>query len=282
MQSMRFPDFIVIGAQNSGTTFLDTLLREHPGIFMPRKLKETHFFDLYFDRGPEWYSSMFQKTGSLICGENTPNYLFNAEAPSRILSLIPNVRLIAVLRNPVERILSGYRKAVTRFGLKVSIRPFLEENQNIISVSRYYEQFVRYFNSFKHDQIQILLFEELIASPVTEMHAVFRFIGVDDTFCPSSIDIAANQTIEPRFRPLWSVVRPITRWLFDHNMATVHYYLKSLGLKKFFFPRNNMTKDWKRPLSEDLDWIRDQVVNDVEQLSRIIGQDMVKYWRLNR
>lgn len=280
MQSARFPDFIVIGAQKSGTTFLDRLLREHPGIFMPHKLKESHFFDLYYDRGSEWYSSLFQfqNSGDLICGENTPNYLTDIKAPFRIHDLIPDVRLIAVLRNPVERIISNYRKAVSRFGIRVSIRSFLEENQEITAMSRYHEQFLRYFEYFHHDQIHILLFENLIASPETEMRAVFRFVGVDENFCPINIDKPSNPTIEPRFKQLWYVVRPITRFLFDHNLSGIHFYLKSMGVKKMFFPHKKIKNDWKRPSPEEINWIRDQVIDDVEQLSKIIGQDMAKYW----
>lgn len=280
MKSKRFPDFILIGAQKSGTTFLDRLLREHPDVFMPRHLKEAHYFDNFFDRGDEWYASLFKDADGKICGESTPNYIAHPDAPKRMYELLPDARLIVVLRNPIERTISNYRKAVTRFGFDTTFRKFAEENESIITLSRYHEQLVRYLKYFSRDQIHIVVFEDLISCPVTEMSEVYRFIGVDHKYRPTSGNTAANQTRNPRFKLIWSFVRPITRWLYNHNLSIVHHCLTSLGLKRFFFSNKPLKNDCLRPTAEDIEWVRDRVADDVELLSKLTGRDMLGFWKL--
>src|SRR5687768_16419575 len=98
------PDFVVIGAQKAGTTSLHYYLSEHPGILIGTR-KEVHFFDRAYNRGTLWYRSSFPIRGLIdaIIGESTPNYIFHPCVPARMASLLPAARLIAVLRNPVER-----------------------------------------------------------------------------------------------------------------------------------------------------------------------------------
>jgi hypothetical protein len=108
----RLPDFVIIGAQKSGTTFLYDLLTRHP--YVERALtKELHYFNSHFDKGIEWYKSQFPpprwKDGRrIITGEATANYLFHPHASRRMAEVVPQARLIALLRNPVDRAYSHY------------------------------------------------------------------------------------------------------------------------------------------------------------------------------
>lgn len=112
------PDFIIIGAQRCGTTSLYDYLCEHPQI-MPSPVKELFYFDDYYTRPLNWYRSFFptqkekeeleKKLGLLaITGEASPSYFFHPYAAKRIKETLPNVKLILVLRNPVERAYSHY------------------------------------------------------------------------------------------------------------------------------------------------------------------------------
>ncbi|HEX9660552.1 MAG TPA: sulfotransferase [Rhodothermales bacterium] len=123
---MRLPDFLVVGAAKSGTTSLYHLLRQHPDVFMSA-VKEPGFFalknrDLQFN-GPgdmnaigrcsvnslETYTALFDEAGSgVAAGEASNIYLYSPEAPPAIKAAIPNVKLIAMLRDPVERAFSAY------------------------------------------------------------------------------------------------------------------------------------------------------------------------------
>src|SRR3954452_7693164 len=116
------PDFLIIGAQKAGTTALYAYLREHPTIAGP-PWKEVSFFDRHYRRGAGWYRGNFPsrlylrrvraRSGARpIVGEASPSYVFHPLAPERVAALVPDVRLIALVRNPIDRALSHYHHEV--------------------------------------------------------------------------------------------------------------------------------------------------------------------------
>ena len=118
----RLPDFVIIGAQKAGTTSLYDLMTRHPSI-APAYDKELRYFSTYYDRGETWYRSNFPVVRGQLTGESTPSYVFYSAAPSRMKKLLPNARIIVILRNPVDRAYSHYNMVV-RFN-RVSV-PFRE------------------------------------------------------------------------------------------------------------------------------------------------------------
>jgi len=114
------PDFIIVGAQKSGTSSLYNYLCQHPSI-LPAAHKEVHFFDFHFQKGTLWYRSHFPMRlgaagtrGTCITGEATPYYLVHPAVASRCRETLPDVRLIFVLRNPIDRAYSHYQHCVRR------------------------------------------------------------------------------------------------------------------------------------------------------------------------
>lgn len=111
------PDFLIIGAQKSGTTFLYQLLVRHPHV-KPAFAKEVHYFDLNFGKGDNWYRSHFplqmRNSRKYITGEASPYYLFHPHASRRASTVIPDAKLIVLLRNPVDRAYSHYQHQVKR------------------------------------------------------------------------------------------------------------------------------------------------------------------------
>jgi hypothetical protein len=111
------PDFVIIGAQKCGTTFLYQLLVQHPRV-KPAFAKEVHYFDLNFRKGDKWYRSHFPlqalNSQKHITGEASPYYLFHPHAARRASTVIPNAKLIVLLRNPVDRAYSHYQHQVQR------------------------------------------------------------------------------------------------------------------------------------------------------------------------
>jgi hypothetical protein len=112
------PDFLIVGEAKAGTTTLYDLLSRHPQV-APAAMKEVHFFDLRFSRGVEWYRAQFplsyrvrggyEGPGARLCtGEASPYYMLHPHAPRRIKALLPHVRLIVLVRNPIERAYSHY------------------------------------------------------------------------------------------------------------------------------------------------------------------------------
>jgi hypothetical protein len=108
------PDFLVLGAQKAGTTALYAYLRRHPQVTGP-SWKEVSFFDRHWARGESWYRGNFPnlaRTRGKLVGEASPSYVFHPLAPRRVKELVPNARLIALVRNPVDRALSHYNHEV--------------------------------------------------------------------------------------------------------------------------------------------------------------------------
>jgi hypothetical protein len=138
-----FPAFLIIGAQRAGTTTLYTYLRRHPDVTGPRYAdsavfwsKELHFFDENYWRGPDWYRKFFPLESrqrlmrhlgrDLVPGEGTPYYMFHPAVPERVAATLPDVRLIALLRNPVERAYSHYQMMARTGREKLSFEEAIE------------------------------------------------------------------------------------------------------------------------------------------------------------
>ncbi|HUE84637.1 MAG TPA: sulfotransferase [Vicinamibacterales bacterium] len=115
---MKLPTFLIGGAQKSGTTTLHHYLSAHPDIFIPRRPQELHFFDFdpNYVRGVHWYASHFTSAtpAHRAIGQTSPLYLYAPDAPERIAALLPDVKLIFIRRNPVDRAFSHYWHAIKK------------------------------------------------------------------------------------------------------------------------------------------------------------------------
>jgi len=133
------PDFLIIGAARSGTTSLYQYLVQHPNI-EPCVVKQLHFFDQYFQRGTNWYRMNFPSSWNKFCatkikknkfitGEATPYYLQNPNTPKKVFELIPDVKLIALLRNPVDRAYSHFKRRKKNLSEKLSFEEATEQEE---------------------------------------------------------------------------------------------------------------------------------------------------------
>ena len=211
---MTMPNFLVIGAAKAGTTSLYNYLKEHPQIYMSPH-KEPRFFALEGKpidfQGPgdltrfkfvtniESYLALFEEVyHEVAIGEASPWYLYVPQAPKRIKNHIPNAKLIAILRDPVERAYSNFLHAVSE-----ELEPLNDFTQAMEAEEErirhnwsyrwhykqkgfYSVQIKRYYALFDRDQIRFYLYDDFITSPMSVMQDIFRFLGVDDTFVPNT------------------------------------------------------------------------------------------------
>jgi len=164
-------DVIGIGAQKAGTTSLWAALRRQPW-FGAATSKELHYFNFNHHLGDRWYHDQFPPPAvGLVRGEVTPDYLWNRAAPLRMHRYNPQLRLIAILRDPVERAFSAFLHA-QRLGAIPRSRSFemaLEQEtkrygapwSNLVEGGLYYRHLQRYLEYFPSDQLHVVLFEEL-------------------------------------------------------------------------------------------------------------------------
>lgn len=238
------PSFIIIGAQRSGTTHLYDLLVRHPNVY-PSLIKEVHYFDRHYEKGHEWYRAHFSPdvaesadkiSGARITGEATPCYLFHPFAAKRAATLAPDVKLIVLLRNPVDRAYSQYHlsqefgweplsfeEAIDREPLRIEADGFDYYGINrrrfsYLARGHYAEQLERWKNEFPQEQMQILQAEEFYANPLGTLADVVEFLGLPawrPTQVPKIRKLTSSR-IEPETRErLAAYFQPHNDRLFD-------------------------------------------------------------------
>jgi len=222
------PNFIICGTQKGGTTTLYHFLRSHPEIYMPH-VKEIHFFDLNFHKGIEWYKKFFTyskyKSYKAI-GEATPLYMYLREVPERIHYYLPSVKLIFILRHPVDRAYSHYWHEISLGYEYLSFRNailceqkrlktghiFNLQHYSYLDRGKYIEQLRRFLKYFSRDQILIVFNKELKITPVLVMKRIFEFLEVN------------TKHVDPMwFRKRYNVGRSPRSWYLQR----LYYKLKT-------------------------------------------------------
>lgn len=209
LQAGMLPDFLIIGAQKGGTTFLYNVLRRHPHVKAAVK-KEIHFFDTFrFRRGVDWYRTQFpqqqQEDGQrVITGEASPYYLFYPHAARRVAETIPQAKLIALLRNPIDRAYSDYQHTLRQGNETLGFNEALDleeerlrgEKEKILADESYrsidyrrssylargiyVDQLEEWHRYFDPKQLLILKSEDFFASPLETLELVLEFLGLPE------------------------------------------------------------------------------------------------------
>jgi len=205
------PDFLIVGAQKSGTTFLFRNICAHSQVAKPEK-KEVHYFDQNYEKSIEWYKSHFPTYLQMVLsknkktGEASPYYLYHPKVPKRISKVIPSVNIIIVLRDPVDRAISHYWHEVKKMEVeKLSIMEALKLEEQRLQLEKsktsggklnygfnhkhysykdrgkYCKQIDRYMKSFNSSQIKILKSKDLFGNTDRSFKEVCRFIGIEST-----------------------------------------------------------------------------------------------------
>jgi hypothetical protein len=194
------PTFVIIGAQRAGTSSLYRWLCQHPAVRRATR-KELHYFDANLDRGETWYRSHFPlaasmstlhaRYGAAATGEASPLYLADPEVPERLDRLLPDARLIVLLRDPVERAISHYFHEVDEGREHLPIDEAMEvdrrrlqsfspgSNYGYIGRGRYADQIRRWRKVVPLNRMLVLRSEDMFADPTGTVDAALHFVGVD-------------------------------------------------------------------------------------------------------
>jgi len=199
------PDFIGIGSMKAGTTWWHSLIVRHPRVYSPSKRKEMHFFDLLIGSpyGPEQvdeYHRLFCRPPGMLCGEWTPRYISDFWVPRAMKAAAPDARLLVLLRDPVDRFVSGVTHQITReVAPKISI---LDLWPSHFARGLYYQHLSRYLRVFRREQLLVLQYERCVADPVGELDRTFRFLGLEmpDTLSAAVIRRPRNTTSEAKIK----------------------------------------------------------------------------------
>lgn len=259
---MRLPNFVIIGAAKAGTTSLYHYLKQHPQVFMS-EVKEPRFFAYEGDRlaytGPgdlakadrfvttlEQYAALFADAGDArAVGEASPIYMHSEKACRRMRHYVPDARLLAILRHPVERAYSNFlhmrrdgREPLREFAAAVREEPrrraagwapfwfYMERG-------RYHEQLQRYYAAFGRERLHVLLHEDLLRNGAAGVRRCYEVLGVDPEFQPD-LSRRFNTARVPRSRGLHLLLtRPgplpkllgkrLTRHLVERNLERLPF-----------------------------------------------------------
>ena len=249
------PDIVVLGAMRAGTTFMRRMLEQHPDI-CPSFKKEPHFFDYNYHRGERWYRAFFplRRPGDarryLDC---TPCYLFHPLAPARLAKVLPEAKLLALLRDPIERAVSHYFHEVRRGREKLGLLDALEaederlagEEARILADGTYEgpahrrfsykarglyaQQLERWLACVEPERLMVVQSERLFAEPHLVMAEIFAFFGVDPNHRNADLEarnVGGNRTeldcatrahLENFYRPHNAALERLLGRRFDWN-----------------------------------------------------------------
>lgn len=232
------PTFIVIGAMKAGTTSLYHYLRNHDEIFMSR-IKELDFFaekgNLH--RGLDWYRHQFSEAGDAVArGEASTLYTKYPEhdgVPARIAEVMPDVRLIYVVRDPIVRLRSHYQHRVMTGAETAPPETALFEYPVYLHTSSYGMQLEQYLDHFPREQILVVTSEGLKADRLATVQQVYSFLGVDPSRVPDVLDQEFYRTAQRRTYPpmVWWARRMAKRHLPQAKRAkeVVDHFLSRRG-----------------------------------------------------
>jgi len=294
------PNFIVIGAPRAGTTSLYHYLCQHPQVMMSR-IKETNYFAYLASRaepgfhpGPTtlWpvknlteYKALFRGGESMAMGEASPLYFFAPGTAQQIKLHIPDVRLVVILRNPVERAYSAYLKN-RREGIETSafadrIMQEIHHPEMVVCSEHYYlragmyfERISDYLQHFERSQLKIVFQEGLQSDPAGLMGELFAFLGVDSGFVPDT-SVRFNQSLPPMLVKSSGnrrLLKEITRRVREFIPRKVYYSLLNFG----YFVNKNLP-GYSQLEKQTTLLLLERYRQDILNLQNFLGRDL-SHW----
>jgi len=252
---MGLPNFIIAGETKCGTTSLYNMLTQHPNVLPAQKagyntvtedgedlaIKEVRFFDRYWAKGVRWYESCFPECPpGTITGEGTPMYLYRAQALQRMASVVPDAKIIIMLRNPVDRLVSHYHHLgrilpgwYERYPtMEYFWEEALEGDYYIIDKGIYWRSLEMLFSHFGRRQTYIMKSEDMFSDPQDEYNKLLDFLKLDQIIL-KDIPHSRKNTYNPINKEL--------HWRIGVFYAGYDYKLKELTGRRFgwkYFSQN--------------------------------------------
>ncbi len=275
---MRLPSFIHVGPGRTGTTWLHEVLKGHIGL---PSVKETRFFEVHYDRGLEWYCSLFgDYPADAPAGEMGPSYFSNAVARERIKHHIPDCKIISAFRDPASRLYSQYRHF--RAGRRLVYGTFDEywrfEIDSGGDLCSYATQLKRWQATFGKSRVLVLFYEDLSSNPQGYLDTVCDFVGARRIALDRSRVGSTKVESAPAAARYNAIARGIVGavgWASRHGARP----LVELG------GRTALWKIMRRPFieqfpplnQESADEIRAMMLPETEELERITGRDLSRW-----
>ncbi len=272
MKNNALPDFIGIGVQKGGTSWLYRQLLNHSQVFVPEMRKEIHFFDWYYDRGLSWYQKWFppKENNYKAVGEFTPNYLYDENAFLRVKEICPDAKLIIMLRDPVRRAYSHYQMNFQSGGGQEysSFDDFMENHLHAFNRGLYASQIELWLSKFDKENFLIIISEEIFKKE-DGINQLFKkislFLNIDLNLF--NIDLAKERVgkarLAPKYKLLANTAQKVRLFLRKHDLDFVAIFFKKIGLTRQIFGSSSVS-------------IPELTKNDIEKWSKRYAEDRKK------
>jgi hypothetical protein len=296
---MTLPNFLLIGAAKSGTTALHDFLKQHPSIYMSPQKELRYFSNItpppdglpkeYIHPGIETleeYKSFFDGvTHQKVIGESSPMYLYVPGSAERIkATLSEDIKMLAILRNPVDRAFSAYTHALRDWTEPCSsFREALDKEQERINAGWgmlwhytragfYAEQLERYFKIFRRDQIKVVLYDDLVTDAPGLIYDVFEYLEVDPKFIPKT-SAHPNVSGFPKNERYHNFIKRL--FIMDNPIKRVGRRIVPTSFSKSIMLKLRLINLEKRQIPEDIRVdLCELFTQDIRKLENLIDRDL--------
>lgn len=267
MPDMQDLDFLIIGAAKSATTALQRALQADPQVRMPDP--ELHYFSREYAKGDAWYLAQFSQSSKAVCiGEKSNSYMEEPAACARIAESLPHIRLIAQLRDPVERAYSDYcmlyRRGAVGQDIATELDPHVAAENRFLKWSDYTSQLEPYFDRFGAERLLVLFYEDFRADPHAQTARVREFLGLERQGSASATAHRVKDRTAPMLSPKLKRVAKLARPVLEPLRGTpVFERLRGLAVREVIYP----------PLTPDLRArLKDYFAPKNAQLEALLGR----------
>ncbi len=274
---MRLPNVIGVGPPRTGSTWLYNALRD--AVDMPDGVKEPQFFSRFYDKGIDWYAHHFRYvTGRRPIAEISPPYFFHADTPERIKTHIPNCKIVATMRNPVDRIYSVY-KLMRHYGWvrRGTLDEVLQVNPNLGGGNRYAAHLQAWFDTLGRENVLVTMYDELRDDPQAYLNRVCDFISIPRIALAPRPDLSGDVNSfarAPKNRRLAVNASKLMYWLKGHQAYGLINALEHYGVWEFCGGRGD---PYPHLTIEQEERLRERYLPEVEALEKLIGVDLAAW-----
>lgn len=273
------PNFIVIGPGKSGTSWLYEIFNTHPQVGMS-SAKETLYFETEYHRGPQWYAKFFRKltsSGISAVGEISNTYIFSALAAERIAASFPEVRIIATLRNPIDRAFSHFLFERRNGNVGDSFDEAIERRPDLLSRGLYDVHLEPYFQHFPASQRLILIYDDMVDDIIGYSDQLFAFLGIESCLGQEILSRKVLGASEARNKHAAKLVVSAGHLVRRLGFPEIVTQLKATSLAQLLFKPIDPAR--KPAMStQTRDALRNYFREDVCRLSERLDRDLIKLW----
>jgi hypothetical protein len=269
--------FVVgVGPQKTASTWLYTMLAQFDTLVFPSDVKETFFWDSYYERGLKWYFSHFDRSGSHKMAEVGPTYFHSPLAAERLKAHNTNLKIIVTLRNPVARSYSLYLHQKMRGRVSCDFWQAVDLYPEIIEGSRYSKYLPMWIDSFGSDNVLVLMQEEIAQTPKETLRRLNEFLGLEQMGEYENITTVVNKATLPKSPKLAKLTTILAGWMRKYRLYNVINIAKRLGLKKLIYSGREVEETPSLSL-EDKKKLSEIFAEDTRFVEQLTGKNLVAW-----